>query len=389
MIKKIDNQSAPFIYSLVFHDKDRKIILPLAEFISTAHDSHTISTYLSKIKDDLERSIPKNGFQIAPFICTDFSWSLLNAVCKVFNSCDFDFYIKWCYEMMFKRTKSLIIYQCMKVILHLCGAHFLKLIIKKVRKINPFDYKRNKEYKKMNRIVQQTFIFAFTLLQNASKVDEFIDLFLAIYVIFNSQFNTRAVVESKKKIKLELVKRRMTVFSLKIDDETTEEFKNKREDDHYHEFIKFTSNDFDETSLKKSSPFTNYFQNLLKKQPELNLSTNDSINEYYSTDMFSIIVEYLYILPLWSWIMKDLWIRLNPQSNLQDLHSLTNNNVENWFDQLKNGLLQGKTSMPSIYATKVYNTVEAKYESYYKNERIVLNQNKKKFLTKFGNQSSR
>ena len=172
----------------------------------------------------------------------------------------------------------------------------------------------------------------------------------------------------------------MTVFSLKIDDETTEEFKNKREDDHYHEFIKFTSNDFDETSLKKSSPFTNYFQNLLKKQPELNLSTNDSINEYYSTDMFSIIVEYLYILPLWSWIMKDLWIRLNPQSNLQDLHSLTNNNVENWFDQLKNGLLQGKTSMPSIYATKVYNTVEAKYESYYKNERIVLNQNKKKIL---------
>lgn len=50
ILKNITGQKKPYLYSLVSHDEKNQLILPIAEFITTAHDSTNISKYLITIK---------------------------------------------------------------------------------------------------------------------------------------------------------------------------------------------------------------------------------------------------------------------------------------------------------------------------------------------------
>jgi hypothetical protein len=47
--------------------------------------------------------------------------------------------------------------------------------------------------------------------------------------------------------------------------------------------------------------------------------------------------------------------------NVEDETDLTNNPVENWFEQVKNDLLQGNTTMPSVHAAKLHVKIEAEF----------------------------
>ncbi len=110
VIQKLKNQPQALLYSLVFHDKQKKIIFSLAEFLTTAHDSHSISGYLSTIKLDINQVLPKRlSFQVAPIIVTDFTWALINAVMKVFNNFTTDVYINWCFDIVFVNKRSFMV----------------------------------------------------------------------------------------------------------------------------------------------------------------------------------------------------------------------------------------------------------------------------------------
>ena len=379
VIKKVENQSAPFLFSIVFHDKDKKLIMPLAEFISTAHDSHVISGYLYTIKLELERTLSKKSFQIAPIICTDFSFALLNAVCSVFNNCTLEFYLKWCFEVLFKKAKSISIGNSMKVVLHLCGAHFLKMIVKKVKNIKKYkeDLKEGKEaYRcmKKNKNLQKSFIFAFTILQNSTKLDDFIENFIHVHNIYNIKYHSKKITDSLRSIKKQLIEREGEILSIKTES-IEPDLIFQKEEDKYHEYAKYNSFDKnDESSLKKKSMFDSFFKMLLKQIAENTLndpSVKLIANEFYCPEMFKIIAEYLYALPLWSLLSIGRWQQINPKFDLTK--NLTNNAVENWFDQVKNGILQTKVSMPSLHASKMDNKIEAEYELHYRNENITLN----------------
>jgi hypothetical protein len=168
IINKINGQRKPFLYSIVVHDLDKKLIFPIAEFFSTANDAKSIASYFADIKLEFLKKIPKNGlFKVAPIIVTDFSWGLINAIMETFNNCTVTIYINWCFEIIFKKSECIILASIMKSIFQLCSVHFLKLIITKARKIKPFK----DEGKDKN--LQNDFIFAFTLLQNSMNIDEF------------------------------------------------------------------------------------------------------------------------------------------------------------------------------------------------------------------------
>jgi hypothetical protein len=68
----------------VSHDKDNQVIFPIAEFLTTAHDSLTISKYLLSIKHHLKESDYESTVRI---VVTDFSWALMNSVINIFNGC--------------------------------------------------------------------------------------------------------------------------------------------------------------------------------------------------------------------------------------------------------------------------------------------------------------
>ena len=199
VIEKIKGQNDPFLYSIVFHDKKQKFIFPLAEFISTGHDSQTISSYLSILKYQLEKTIPlSNQFQFAPIIVTDFSWALINSIMKVFNNCSIDYYTQWCYEILFNVEESFHKLNIMKVISYICATHFLKLLIEKVRKI------KTHKTKYQNDKLQNLCIFSFTLLQNATTIKELSENLKHIYNVFSLQYVSEQHVVSFSRIKTKL-----------------------------------------------------------------------------------------------------------------------------------------------------------------------------------------
>jgi hypothetical protein len=115
-------------------------------------------------------------FKVAPIVMKDFDWALINSLLMVFNTCDAIFYVNWCYDILFERTKSIKIYNRMSSIIHLCGAHWIKQTVKKIKKVN-----KHKNDEKKNKLHQKTCIFLFGLLQNVKDIKEFIDTFIHIY----------------------------------------------------------------------------------------------------------------------------------------------------------------------------------------------------------------
>ena len=71
--------------------------MPIAEFITTAHDGNNIASYLFQIKHILLN----NKLNISPIVVVDFSRALINALLEVFNRSSLDEYLKWAFDFNF------------------------------------------------------------------------------------------------------------------------------------------------------------------------------------------------------------------------------------------------------------------------------------------------
>jgi hypothetical protein len=70
-------------------------------------------------------------------------------------------------------------------------------------------------------------------------------------------------------------------------------------------------------------------------------------NPFHAPELFTIIEERLYLVPLWSGIMID---KVGIGST-----RISNNHVENYFGLLKHQLLKGEQVMPSELTVQLYN----------------------------------
>jgi hypothetical protein len=368
IIRTIEGQSKPLLYSLVFHDKAKEFIFPLAEFLTTAQDSHSISSYLSTIKLELKRVIPKRSVQVAPVIVTDFSWALINGIMSTFNNCTADVYLNWCYDVLFKKESSYIILNVINVVQYICSTHFLKLMIKKARKVKKY------ECNKKNEKIRKAFVFTFTILQNSATIEEFKTNLKHAFNIFTIPISCKKSIESRLAIKKQIIERDLIVLALKNDDNLSKKkiFSKKTV---YNNFKPvFIGADPNEKSLKENSPFTIYFKKYLKNH-SINLRTKkikitNEPNEHYCPQLFNIILQYTHIVPLWTGIMISQ--KLNTRN--EKITRLSNNPVENWFGQLKNNILQSKNCMPSVMTSRVFRKVESEFDERYSYENIELNE---------------
>lgn len=317
--KDIRMQKKPFLYSLVMHDEKNKCILPLAEFISTAHDQVSISRYLTSIKSKLDI----NRIKVAKSVVVDMSWALINATLLSLNYCNLPNYINWCYYILFKPDK-ISLSNAINTRVFLCSTHFLKIIIKRAKKIQ------------CESAIRKTFIFMFSLVQNASTIKEIDFYILNIHNIFNSKYLDSTVAYSLKSLCDTIKKRNLN--SLDTDD--IRQNKDRQDNQEFSQFIKdtnvFISVDF-EYEVKKCSPFKTYFETQILRFKQLINKKEDGIskesiilNEYFCPKLFEILSDYLYLVPLWSGLMIDS----NSISYLTKTR-FTNNPVENWFKQVK------------------------------------------------------
>jgi len=361
--KDVEGQKKPMFYALVFHDTTHKSIIPFAEFVTTANDQTSISKYLCSIKLKLDENSKEN---ILPkIIVTDMGWALINAAMLTFNCCNVSNYLNWCYDMMFK-PYDLVLSNSMKIKSYLCSTHFLKNIIKKAKSVTVFS----------NHITS-TFIFMFTLVQNSISVKQ-IEIYLKhIHNIFNNPYLDWTVYESLNFMSKEIRHRKLSFLNSEMETSPQQ----KERDEHFEYFLKqsnmYNNVDHDD-NIKINSPFTMHYDLLMTQlNSDLNAKSKNNLlnvvlNEYFCPQLFAILEEKLYMIPLWSGIMIRSEIE-----NFKIKTRLTNNPVENWFGQVKNHILcKIKKRLASVLVTLLYSRLLSKYYEYYSTLEKKVDQNK-------------
>lgn len=235
----------------------------------------------------------------------------------------------------------------------LCAGHFLKIIAKKADIIT----KRNE-----NIHVKSAFLFAFSLLQNSTTIKEFENFLGNIIIMFGESNQTSECLASIKQIKKSVSTRNLDYVEKVLN---TDLCSSKIGED-ISDMIELMNNSNktikeSNTSLKKMSPFTWYFEKLLKdNMKSLNQDHKHcKPNIYYNFELVELISEYLYILPMWTGILINKWQNLFAYHDI--ITRITNNVVENWFGRLKDHILMKKKVMPSELVAALYRRLLAKY----------------------------
>ena len=354
ILNKIANQGEPFLFSFVCHDRLNKQIVPVAQFISTAHAAFVIGKFLTSIKHIYEAHMPcqKNEFIMPPIIVTDFSYALINAVMENFNKCYLINYINWCFQyfVQYKNNKEIQakLAPLMKTKIYLCAAHFLKSLVKKVRKI---DLDKNRSI---------TFIFCFGLLQNSTTLEQFESYLHDIFNLFTNEHFDSSVIESLKKLRLEISNR--DIKSLNVDKILKESDKINTK-----ELNGFYIDPIGTNKIKENSPFTYYFNNIIQNFEKIkNISKKGNIlkktipNHFFNPSLFKFIKDKLHLMPLWTGlIIHHLGVYLKIEY-LINLTRLVNNPVENDFGDFKCNTLQRKKVATSELAKASYDRINHK-----------------------------
>ncbi len=325
VLKNIDNQNRPLLYSIVCHDPLNQQIIPVFEFHTTSHNDITISRYLIYLKKTLETFSQKSI--IPPFIVVDFSWALINSSVEVFNRMSVSQYLNLTYEIIFNNKKeSDISFSVLKTRIYLCSTHFLKTAITKARKLN-----------KIPKNVITTFIYLFSLLQNATSVDEFNLYLKQIYILFNQPKETKLVLISLKKLCNSVLKRKLSNVIYEMDETTDENELNELNELNEADVI-LSNVEYD--NYKKESPFTLYFDKLVNSFSKLikNRKKLKTKNDFYYPELFTIIKDCLHLFPFWTGILiKDYADRTG---KFVGVTRFSNNFVECWFKILKHSILR-------------------------------------------------
>lgn len=338
------------------HDITNKSLVPLAEFITTAHDHINISKFLSTIRANLN----ENLVNMAKIIVTDQGWALINAILLSFNNCNVPNYLNWCYLILIKNTNEKKILDLMEIRVYNCSTHFLKNIIRKSKNVSIYKH------------VRKSFIFMFTLIQNSVTIKQVENYLVCIYCVLNKRFLDAQVLYSLHFLATEIRKRNCS--SIDIDDQSYLP-EQKERDKLFDLFLKesniFISNDYN-YNIKASSPFTKYFDD--KVQTFMSSSSCDTnitlLNEYFSPELFQILHDQLHLIPFWSGVMIP---------TILNKTRLTNNPVENWFGHVKNNMKMRKVST-SEFVSVSYKQLLAKYYKHHfveiKNEKrqCIINQ---------------
>jgi hypothetical protein len=208
IIRNIPNQKTPYLYSIVMHDFIKNKIIPMSEFVSTEHNTISISHKLFYIKKSIESYSTTDGFIQPKVIVVDFSWALLNSILDVFCNQKIGMYLLYCFQRLVvnANTKELI------TIPYICSTHFLRMMFRRAKSLNNCD----------NNMVN-IFIYVFTLLQNSRSLNEFSEFLCLAFKIFKTKTKQRYVLSSISQLNNELETRDYHIDKILTNEVTEDE----------------------------------------------------------------------------------------------------------------------------------------------------------------------
>ena len=341
ILKDIQKQKSPFFYSFVFHDKPRKKIISIYDFVTTDNTQTSLECFMLNFKSFVQRYVPFN--QIIPeYIVTDYSWALINSVLFVFNNCNSMQYLIWAFDYLMKENTIFRDYE-MPTKIYICSTHFLKTVIKDVKSTNATEKQK------------KAFIFSFSLLQNSTSLKDFDETLKNILNVFFRDYIDQFFLNSLEAIRSGCLNRNI----VKIDnDEEPKSQRNAYKD--AENFIFEAGEIFG--SLKKNSPFRDYFDRVIS-ETLLSIAESDisglKENPLKNMNLFSAIDRHLHVAPLWSGLLLTQHSRL------------TNNYVESYFKTLKTSILNTEKNgrlMPSELCSSLYRNLLSVYRNNYSSE---------------------
>lgn len=357
-LNEINDQSRPFLFSIVCYDPNTKSLIPIADFFSTACDGLNIQLNLTRIQIVFQQY--KRTYNPS-VIVTDFSWANINSILRTFHNCDIIQYLKMCYKksVLGENTYDKVL----KTKLYLCSTHFLKNVID--------DFEKKYSKKKLQTVVKTCFIFCFTLLQNSTTITAFNDIFLHFFNIFNQPKFNQSLLNSLSKIEFEIKTRNVNWLKSSFQYKKRS-YLEKGED--LRKDIVFL-NDFSD-NYKRDSPFTKYFEDQLesfKNVIKIEIQSNKVClpsNKYYHPGLMNIVIKRLHLAPLWSGFMISTELGNFPKRKI--LNRLTNNPVEAWFGYFRNKILNINKRIklirrlnPSEIVTPYYKHLSMKFKQHY------------------------
>lgn len=347
-----------FYYAAVMNVNNR--IIPLFEFFSANHDANTLSTPLINFKEFAK----KNGLDLNFFdvIVTDWSLAMINALNLAWNKLNMQQYLHHTYNIItnHRQTKSPEFLP-----MHLCAAHFMKIVVKDVVEI--LKQKRFAEHQKLldkskgarkedkhTKIIYKTtksfLIKCISILVVAKDLEEFKNFYDKICFVVLHKNQTNEVTNNVK-----YLHEKMThYFSLlEIKEVDLDKDKENDSDDcnhvsllQKHEIKREIQVDFHEDiscefgkNIKESSKFLHDFRfQLLQIKDKINKITDKKPlkpNIYYIPEFAELLTEsYIPFIALWARLLLYSCKCIAPDR-------LCNNCCENWFNVAKHLINEG------------------------------------------------
>lgn len=264
-------------------DEKRKVLFPLLEMISAAHDSFTISTWLGKFKDEFIRQV---GSWTAPdHFVTDFSFAILNAASSAFNNEDLIDQVNRTYdEFLNPHTDAETTdatddaQKKKKTAEHICCNHFSKTSAQDV----DIHFPPSVSSTTVRSFLKETLAMMF----NMSELELLSTVYINLSIILNSKYLTGEVTAAINSI-TSMVKTLKVIEEIPVESENEENF----------EILQFDEPEND--AIYRKSKFYKMFKRLTITPNYDN--TTQKLNNFYCPVYCDLLLsKYIAILPLWT-----------------------------------------------------------------------------------------
>jgi hypothetical protein len=253
--------------------------VPLGEFISGTHDIPTLTALFSEFGTVLMHYLKSKGRKV-DHLEMDWCFALIHSSLLTFNRHGLEVYLDLCYNKLMTENKATQLSDIQFTILHICCAHVIKFVSKKVR-----------EFTKKNYQLFQFCMTWFAHLQVAKTMKEADILITFASKIFCSETNTPSVKKSVE----ELQKIINTNIPTEYKDSTNQ---TERKED-------FLLSDEDLKTQRDNSPFSQHFNNLIQQARtdvlDSKLTAKGADNNPYYLPEFILYLQkkLLAYFPLW------------------------------------------------------------------------------------------
>ena len=327
-------QNNIYYYAGVMSLNDGGSAVPIFEFLSGRHDAAKLSSAMLSFRHFCAKQV--RVWPLFKHVEVDFSMALINSCALAWNKMSLEVYLQHCFDIVNNRCLNIQIKNFVSI--HICCAHFIKIVVNDVSTLF-----KQKAFRKFA-------VKCVALMQNSVTLQQAKIIFEHMVRLFGTEYYTNEVASSIK-----------FFYSHELPDYDINEyvFLNETIDD---DLVNCS------TTLRESSPFYFYFRNVLTSFDTDTANTSLRRNPYYNIAfLHTCLKKYMPFVPLWCGFFIERIDRFASDCKISISCLKTRNSnaiVENWFGIVKNIVLnESLHEKPGRFIKKVREYINSRLKA--------------------------